>query len=287
MTGSMTAFTVNDAFMKGVLIDVPLFQALFLRSIGVVFCLVILCKALGQLKFDLGRRDWTLMVLRALSEAIGALCFLSALSKMPIANVASILQALPLTVSLCGALFLGEALGWRRLTAIFAGFCGVLLIVQPGGANFNAASLYAVAAVVVVTFRDLVVRRMSPETPSLMIALTAAVIVMLMAGVGSAGITWAEMPPLIWTQLGFATLFVIGGYVFSVATMRVGEISFIAPFRYTSLIVALVLGYVFFGELPGALALCGAAIVVAMGLFTLYREARLKARNQMIAGRLR
>lgn len=287
MAGSMTAFTINDAFMKVVLLDVPLFQALFLRSIGVVICLAVLCKILGQLRFDLPRREWVLMILRAVAEGCGAFFFLSALARMPIANVSAILQALPLTVSLGGALFLGAALGWRRLVAILIGFCGVLLIVQPGGADFNAASLYAVAAVIVVTFRDLIVRRMSPDTPSVMVALVAAVIVLALSGIGASFVTWVSLGSAATFGLLGATFFVLGGYVFSVATMRVGEISFIAPFRYTSLLVALILGAVVFGEFPDATTLIGAAIVVAMGLFTLYREAKLKARNLMIAGRLR
>jgi len=283
----MTAFTVNDAFMKGVLGDVPLFQALFLRSCGVIIGLLVIAKVLGQLRFNLGRRAWVLMLLRGAAEATSAFMFLSALSRMPIANVSAILQALPLTVSLAGAVFLGEALGWRRLTAILVGFCGVMLIVQPGGANFNAASLYAVGAVVLVTFRDLIVRRMSRDTPSMMIALSAAMMVTSMAAVGASLGPWVPIDAgTVWKLLG-ATTFVIGGYVFSVATMRVGEISFIAPFRYTSLLVALVLGAVVFGEFPNRMTLIGAGIVVATGLFTLYREGKLKARNRMIAGRLR
>jgi len=234
MTGSMTAFTINDVFMKGVLVDVPLFQALFLRSCGVIAGLLILAKVLGQLRFKLGRRDWTFMLMRAAAEALSAVMFLSALSRMPIANVSAILQALPLTVSLAGALFLGEALGWRRLTAILVGFCGVMLIVQPGGADFNAASLYAVGAVVLVTFRDVIVRRMSRETPSMMIALSAAGVVTVMAAIGAATGPWVAVSVSMAWQIIGATAFIIGGYVFSVATMRVGEISFIAPFRYTS-----------------------------------------------------
>jgi len=207
MTGSMTAFTINDVFMKGVLADVPLFQALFLRSCGVIVGLVILAKLLGQLRFDLGRRDWTLMLMRAASEALSAVMFLSALSRMPIANVSAILQALPLTVSLASALFLGAALGWRRLTAILVGFCGVMLIVQPGGADFNAASLYAVAAVILVTFRDVIVRRMSPDTPSMMIALSAAGLVTVMAAVGAAIGPWVAVSAGMMWQLAGATTF--------------------------------------------------------------------------------
>ena len=73
-----------------------------------------------------------------------------------------------------------------------------------------------------------------------------------------------------------ATLFVIGGYICSVAAMRVGEIGFVAPFRYSSLLVALILGFFFFGEWPDAVTTLGATIVVSAGLYTLWRETRFK-----------
>ena len=82
-------------------------------------------------------------------------------------------------------------------------------------------------------------------------------------------------------------IFILGGYFFSVAAMRVGEVSFTAPFRYTSLLVALVLGFVVFGDMPGPITLIGAGIVVVTGLFTLYREHKAKARHHQVPGRLR
>lgn len=276
MMGSMSAFTINDAFMKTVAADLPLMQSIFLRGVIVVPLMLILCRAMGQLRFDISRRDWHLILLRTLAEMIGAFLFISALFNMPLANVSAILQALPLTVTLAAALFFREPLGWRRLTAILVGFIGVLLIVRPGGADFNVFSLYAVAAVLVVTFRDLAARRMSRDVPSTLAALVAAVGVMLMAAMGLAFETWQ---PVATSHVGLligAAVFIIGGYVFSVSAMRVGEISFVAPFRYTSLLVALILGFIIFGEVPKPLTLLGAAIVVAMGLFTLYREQRLK-----------
>lgn len=287
MAGSMTAFTVNDAFMKGMAGDVPLFQALFLRGVGVVLSLTLLCWFLGQLRFNLGRRDWTLMSLRAISEVGGALFFLTALFNMPLANVSAILQALPLTVSLAGALILGEALGWRRLTAIMIGFAGVMLIVRPGGEDFNIYALYAVLAVICVTFRDLAARKLSRDVPSVLVALVAAVFVTIAAGFASLFVDWVPMPGRNLGLLGGATLFVIGGYIFSVAAMRTGELSFIAPFRYTSLLVALILGFAIFGDFPKPLTLLGAAIVVTTGLFTLYREARLNRVQTSPIGRLR
>lgn len=276
MTGSMTAFTFNDVLMKLAGDSLPLFQAVFLRGLFVLVFLSILCVIMGQMRLDFGRKDWSLMLVRGLCEIIVAYLFISALFNMPIANVSAILQALPLTVSLAAAVFLGEALGWRRLLAILIGFCGVMLIVQPGGVGFNAYSLWVVAAVFIVTIRDLAARKMSRDVPSTMAALIAATLVTGAAGIGSAFIDWTPLNPLSWGYLLGAGLFIIGGYVFSVSAMRVGDISAVAPFRYTSLLVALVVGVLVFGDIPNRLALIGAAIVVLTGLFTLYREGRAR-----------
>lgn len=276
MMGSMAAFTFNDAFMKALSGDLPLFQAVFLRGICVTALLCVLCVGLGQLRAGFSRADWTLIAIRGVCEIVVAYLFITALFNMPIANVSAILQALPLTVSLAAAVFLGEALGWRRLTAIIIGFVGVLMIVQPGGAGFNVYALWVLAAVFIVTIRDLAARKMSRDVPSVMAALVAGAMVTVAAGIASAFIPWVPITAAAGLKLGAAALFIIGGYVFSVAAMRVGDISAVAPFRYTSLLVALILGVVVFGEWPNTLALLGATLVVATGLFTLYREGRIR-----------
>jgi S-adenosylmethionine uptake transporter len=280
MVGSMTAFTVNDAFMKALSDELPLFQSIFLRGIFVVIALVILCRYMGQLRFDFGARNWRLIVIRTTAEMIGAVLFIKALYHLPIANISAILQALPLTVTLAAAVFFREPLGWRRFSAILVGFFGVMLIVRPGGADFDIYSLYVVGAVAVVTIRDLAVRRMTSSVPSVMVGLLAAAGVASMAAVGLLFEVWQPVTSLAAGQLGGAGLFILGGYVFSVAAMRMGEISFVAPFRYTSLLVALMLGYFVFGDFPKPLTLLGAFIVVAMGLFTLYRERQLQIRRR-------
>lgn len=278
MTGSMTAFTVNDAFMKGLIGSMPLMQAIFLRSLLVIPLMIVIALATRQLRFDLSRRDWKLIALRTTVEMAAAYCFLTALFNMPIANVTAILQALPLTVTLAAAVFFREPLGWRRMSAILVGFTGVLLIVRPGGDDFNVFSLYALVAVMLVTVRDLAARRMSQDVPSILVAVVTACGVSVMAGVGmmfeqTVAVTWIEAQLLCG-----AALFILFGYVFSVSAMRVGEIGFVAPFRYTGLLVALVIGAVVFDEIPKVLTLLGALIVVAMGLFTLYRERVLRRR---------
>ena len=287
MTGGMCAFTVNDAFMKSLSGDIPLFQAVLLRGIVAIICLTIMCRVMDQLHFDLPRRDWGLILLRTPGEVGGTYFFLTALFHMPIANVSAILQALPLAVSLAATLFLGEALGWRRFAAIAIGFVGVVLIIQPGGADFSSYSIYALIAVACITLRDLAVRRMSVQVPVVFVALIAAIGVTALGAIGSLFITWQPMSATSAMQIGGATICLIFGYIFSVSAMRSGEISFVAPFRYTSLLVALILGMAVFDEWPNVLTVLGASIVVATGLFTLWRERRLRIRHNLSPDRIR
>jgi S-adenosylmethionine uptake transporter len=227
---------------------------------------------MGGLKFSLSRRDWWLVVVRTGAEVAAAFLFISAIFNMPIGNATAILQALPLAVTLAGMVFLGEAVGWRRMVAILIGFCGILLIIQPGAAGFNTYSIYAVLAVVAVTVRDLASRRLSTDVPSMTVAVVAAVSVAVLAGLASLTETWVHPGSLEMMQLAGASVFIIGGYLFSVMTMRIGDIGFVAPFRYTSLLWALLIGLLIFDEWPNGLALIGIGIVVATGLFTLLRE---------------
>ena len=284
---SMTAFTVNDVFMKLLATEMPFFQALFIRGLGTSIAMLVLGYVLGQIRWDHSARDWKLIGLRTLAELGAAYFFLSALFHMPLANVSAILQALPLTVTLAGAVFLGEAVGWRRMLAILVGLVGVLLIVRPGGEGFTIYSAYALGAVLCVTVRDIAARQVSREVPSVMIAVVAAFGVTVCVGIASAFITWQPIDREAAGHLLGATVFIIGGYLFSVMAMRSGEISFVAPFRYSSLIVALILGYLVFSDWPDHLTIIGAIIVVATGLFTFHREQQMARRQKQQARGLR
>ena len=287
MTGAMTAFTINDTFLKLLGTHLPFFQIVFLRSIATSVFLFYLAQRSGALKVHLSRNDRKLIAIRTVAEAAAAWLFITALFNMPLANVSAILQALPLTVTLAAALFLGEPVGWKRFTAIGIGFVGVFLIVRPGTEGFTIYSLYALASVACVTVRDLSARRLSHDAPSLSVALATAVGVLIFSGIGAIFTDWQPMDLRDWLWLGAAVAAVVGGYLFSVMAMRVGEIGFVAPFRYTSLVVALVLGFAIFGEFPRAITLVGAAIVIGTGLFTLWRERALRraiAAQQLVKG---
>lgn len=275
MMASMAAFTMNDALIKATDGALPLFQILTIRGILASTLIYLLARHLGALRLDLSRRDWSLIGLRSISEIGAAYLFLTALLNMPLANVSAILQVLPLTVTLGAALFFRDPVGWRRASAILVGFCGMLLIVRPGPDGFDIYSIYALGAVGCVTIRDLVTRRMSAEAPSLMVTLSASLSVLLFSAIASIGSDWQPLDLRLALLLIGSSVLILGAYLFSVMVMRVGDVSFIAPFRYTGLLWALGLGWLFFGDWPDDLTLIGAAIVVATGVFTLYRESKV------------
>ena len=275
MAVAMLAFSSNDAAMKSLSGELPLFQAIFLRGIVTTIAMIILAGLFGQLRLRLGRQDFILICVRSLAEVAAAWTFLTALFNMQLANVTAILQALPLVMTFAGALFLKEPIGWRRLSASIIGFVGVLMIVQPGGDSFNIYSIYALLSVGLIVIRDLAARRMSRDVPSMFAATFAAGTVTAFAGFGSMFIEWTPVTGHSAALLSGAATAVLIGYLMSVTAMRVGEISFVAPFRYVGLLASLILGVVIFGQLPSTLALLGCVVVVGSGLFIFRRERQL------------
>ncbi len=278
MMGSMAAFTFNDAMIKGLSGHVPLFQAMFLRGVLTTVLVAVIAWRMGALARRLPREDLWPVLWRMVGEVGSAYFFISALFNMPIANISAIMQALPLTITLAAAVFFRDPVGWKRMAAILAGFVGVMLIVRPGTEGFNVYSVYGLAAVAFVTLRDLATRKLSRDVPSMLVTLLTSCAIMTFFGLASLTDDWVALDTRATALITGASVMVIGGYLFSIMVMRVGEISFIAPFRYTSLIWALILGWVVFGDWPQTITLVGAAIVVASGLFTLYRESQVSRR---------
>ena len=276
MMGGMFAFTVNDTFVKMIGDELPLFQVIALRGLAATAILIGMAHVMGALDFRIPRRDAGLIALRCVAEAGAAWFFLTALIAMPLANVSAILQVTPLMVTLGAAIVFRETVGWRRFSAIAVGLIGVMLIIRPGPDGFSIASLYALASVLCVTVRDLVTRRLSVKIPSLTITVITASAVAAFGLIGGLFVDWQPVRGIVALELTGSVLFVIAGYLLSVMVMRVGDVSFVAPFRYTSLVWALILGFVVFGHWPTPLTLLGAAIVVGTGIYTLVREHRLR-----------
>lgn len=278
MAVAMATFTVNDSFMKAATQLLPLSQAIVIRGVMTLAALLVLARMMGVRTLRVAKVDRKLLGWRTLAEVGGTITFLTALQHMQLANLSAILQSLPLAVTLGAVIALKEPVGWRRMTAIGVGFLGVLLIVRPGTEGFNIWAVVALISVAFVVVRDLATRQFSGALPSVTIAIYTAVAVTLM---GVAGLTiedWGPVPLVAFAMLAAAATMLIMGYLFIVMAMRVGDVAIVAPFRYSALIWAILIGWLVFGEIPKGLTLLGAAIVVATGLYTYLREYQLQRR---------
>ena len=276
MTLAMACFTINDAFTKSVTPYINTGQILFVR--GVITCVLVyaIARQMGALR-PIRMMLRPIIIARCLCEVAASILYLSALAVMGFANVAAIMQSLPLAVTLGAAIFLREPVGWRRWSAILVGFAGVLIILRPGPDGFTTAALLVVGAVFVTAGRDLLTRRMYTDVPSMTVTMTTAIVNTLF---GAALVLpfggWQPMDGYIWSHLFASAVLVVIGYQAVILSMRRGEIAFVAPFRYTSMIWAFSIGFFVFGEELNAFILGGTAIIVASGLYTFYRESRRK-----------
>jgi drug/metabolite transporter (DMT)-like permease len=278
MAVAMATFTVNDSFMKAATQLLPLSQAIVIRGVMTLAALLVLARMMGVRTLRVAKVDRKLLGWRTLAEVGGTITFLTALQHMQLANLSAILQSLPLAVTLGAVIALKEPVGWRRMTAIGVGFLGVLLIVRPGTEGFNIWAVVALISVVFVVVRDLATRQFSGALPSVTIAIYTAVAVTLMGVAGLAIEDWGPVPLVAFAMLAGAATMLIMGYLFIVMAMRVGDVAIVAPFRYSALIWAILIGWLVFGEIPKGLTLLGATIVVATGLYTYLREYQLQRR---------
>lgn len=275
MIAAMAGFAMEDAFIKASSASMPAGQITLLLGLGGTLIFGLMLRRRGLPVFSKALLDRAVMV-RNISEMLGAMFFISALVLAPISTVAAILQATPLVVTLGAAIFLGAPVGWRRWSAIVVGLIGVLMILRPGTGAFDLGSLLAAIAVVLMAARDLSTRMVPPEINSLQLAcygfgacIPAGLILLALFG-------GATIPDQSSTLAIFGALVVgMAGYYALTAAMRVGEIVVVTPFRYTRLIFTMSLGVFFFSERPDGWTLAGAALIIGSGLFTILREAHL------------
>jgi len=268
----MLSFVSNDALMKFLFETISVEQGIFMRGLVSVPLLAFIAYLRKSLFIRIDRRNWRVVITRAFAELAATMAFLTALSKMPLANITAILQALPLTVTMFAAIFFGEQVGWRRWSAILAGFIGVLIIIRPGGEGFNEYAVLAIIAVACVTVRDAITRRLDRSVPSLFVAFASAIPIFLLGGITTATTGWTAVSGAMIGVVVIAAIAITCGYLFAVMAMRNGEISFVAPFRYTGMIWAILFGFLLFGDLPDAATLLGTLIVIVMGVYAFHRE---------------
>jgi len=271
MLASSVGFIVNDAIVKVITEELPNGQIIFLRGLAATTLLAVLTTA---------TRSWRplrvllapAMLVRLVAAAFSTLFVVAALRHLPLPTVNAILQVAPLVVTAGAALLLGAHVGWRRWTASLVGFGGVLLIIKPGTGAFGTEILLALACLLASSTRDLTTRFIDHATPSMLVTFAASAMVMLAGLTLLPFETWLVPSPRASALILVTAACLFVAYYFGVIAMRTGEIPVVAPFRYTSILGALVLGYAIWGHVPDNISLAGMALVVAAGLYLLYRE---------------
>lgn len=277
---SMATFLINDAMVKLASERLPMDQIVFVRGIFASL-LLFAWLAVGQpwVLHYIRHKGMIRVGWRSVLDALSTFTYLWALFHLPLPNISAINLSSPLIVTVLAVLFLGEKVAWRRWSAIAVGLVGVLLVVQPSSDAFTWFSVVAIAGTILGAIRDVMTRRIAQEIPSILITFATAVAVAAVAGVSVAATGWVPMSLSDLALLAGASVFLIGGYHFIIVAMRVAETSIVAPFRYTSILWAIILGYVLWGDVPNTLALAGIVILVGSGLYLMHRErvARQKA----------
>jgi len=272
----MSAFVLNDAFVRLAGDSLPLAQILFIRGLITTALLLALAIYGGVFSLKVSKKDKWRIFFRSIAEALTAYFFLTAVMEMPFANVTAILQILPMTVTLAAAFVFKEKVGIIRISLILIGFFGVVLIINPSADGFNLYAVYALIAVVLITIRDLITRKLSSEVPTLLPTVSASIGVLLFSVILLIN---TPLQPLNMQNSLFiflAAFFIVFGYYTAVLVMRSGEISFISPFRYTAILFALILGFIFFDERPDITAFVGIVIVMLAGIVLMMRNSSVQ-----------
>ena len=282
MVGAGMAMMSTDACLRIAIPEIGLGEALMGR--GFLTCLILSTIAIIQgVRWRHPGMRSRAMAVRIAGEVGAGMMFNAALQRMPIANASAILQFIPLVTTVAAAWLFAERVGWQRWLAAFAGLVGVFLILKPGTAGFTWWSLWAVAAMLCMSIRDLATSRIDPTTPTLPIGAVSAAFAGLSSFILLPFGPWPVPSPHAAAMVLAAAVLMSAGFICLVVAMRSAEMSALAPFRYCTILWAIILGIVVWGEVPDALAVLGILIVVGAGLASFMRERRLIARRRQSA----
>jgi drug/metabolite transporter (DMT)-like permease len=276
MLAAMALFCANDTLVKLATQALPVSQVITIRSAFASLVAVALIASHGALQHV--RLALTPLVAgRALLEATVAVGFITALAHMPLATITVIGQSTPIIMSAIVALLGFEAVGWRRWSATLVGFAGVMIVLRPTETSIDVYGLLTLGCSAVSAFRDLTTRWIGVNVPSTIVTLAATVAVTAVGAalglIGAAtGEPWMPLAPRELAYLVVAGVLVTVGNYANVVAFRGVDVSVVSPFRYSVILWAIFFGLVVFGDPPDALAMVGAALIVASGIYTIHRE---------------
>ncbi|MEK9918775.1 MAG: DMT family transporter [Pelagibacteraceae bacterium] len=276
-------FTANDALIKKLLIVFNnihiLDEIVFVRGIIATSILGLILYVSGDFKFKEIATN-TKLHIRGFMEAVTAIFFFIGLYNLPMADVYTLLNLAPILITLSGAIFLAEQVGWRRWTAVILGFTGVVIVINPTNLEFGYSFIFPLISAFFIAYRDTYTRKIKKDFNIMHAAFLTSFAVTVVFGIGTA--FNVELIKFTLTQfliIVLAAIFLIIGYFFSILTIRTTLMSTTSSFRYSTIIWGMLFGYVYFNEVPSLNMIIGATIIVLSGLFIIQREKKIGIRQ--------
>jgi drug/metabolite transporter (DMT)-like permease len=281
MLGGTFTLTLSDAGAKWLTEGYPPGQIISLRAMVICLVLCIYLLAGPGLRALRPHRIGGLLGRGTLACA-STLLYISGLQHIPLADAIAIGFAAPMFLTAMAGPVLGESVGWRRWSAVVLGFLGVLLVLRPGSDSFQPAGLLIVLASLCAATRDVHTRQLSRSESTLCILFFSNLV--MIAGGGLSLVGGWELPDLTDALVLVAVALLLGaGHTMHIEAFRLAQVSFIAPFKYSSLLWGVAFGVVFFGQLPDVHVWLGASVIVACGLYIAHRERQRQRRRGVAA----
>lgn len=274
--------SLNNAILKWVTTGYPAGQIIFTRGVFIWLPIGFLIWRTGGMH-TLRVHRYGLHGARAACLVLSAFLYVTGLRYLPLADVTAISFSTPLFLTALAPLLLRETVGWRRWSAVIVGFLGIVTIARPTGNIAALAVLLPVGSAFWAAMRDIVTRRMTATESSNAILCTTTAAVML-AGLATLPLGWRAPQPMDLGLMALGGIFAGFGHHFMIEAFRNAEAVLVSPFRYLTMIWAVLLGYLVWGDLPDELVWLGVALVVLSGIYIFHREVFLRAHPAPKAG---
>jgi drug/metabolite transporter (DMT)-like permease len=280
MCFAVACFAAMNTFVKELRIaELPLTEIIWGRYF--FHTIIVLCLFPKRIPTLLSGSDKGLQIARSILVLLATACMFTAVGFMPLADAVAITFIAPLLITALSVPFLGERVGVRRCIAVFVGFLGMLVIIRPGSGIFQLAAFLPIAVTVFYAVYQIITRLISHRTDPINSVFYTAIV---------GGVVMSAIVPFFWQTptlqewgmlAGAGLLGGLGHWAIILAYQR-AEAPLVAPFAYTELVWATILGLTFFGDFPDLWTFIGAAIIAASGIYILHRERVRRSARELV-----
>ena len=269
---AMGCLTLTDLLIKVASQTLPIGQVMISYGVGSLIVFWALLRIKGE-SIRLSPLTNPTVVFRNIGDLIALNGMFLALVYVPLSTIGAVIQTVPILVTAAAALFLRERVGMKRASAIFVGFLGALLIIQPGAASFDITAILVLIAAIGMALRDIATKLVRENLSTLLLSFYSCFLFIISGSVLLIINGEASVPVLV-NSFTIAVMIVTGslGFFFMTEAVRLGEMSVVSPFRYTRLLFSMAAGILILGEQVNASMIIGSALTILSGLYIWRRE---------------